>query len=392
METRAKSRAILRPKKAVTFEIKDKEPVEVPERDADTLKYYDRYMASDVNDKRKLQDEIMYQLFKNTKENKSTSPKIQDPIDHAPNKVQQADLLYMPTDDGYMYGLTVVDCGSRLTECQPLRDRTSKAVLEGLKEIYKRKVISIPSVRMEVDDGSEFKKDFADFFKKKEIFLRVAEPGRSRQQGLVENRNGLLARTLMRRMVAEELLTGVKSVEWVHYLPKLLKLMNDKYYQKKVTLTPEELMAPVKIDNQSRDLLENGTSVRIKLDKPVNHLTNRREHGGFRQGDVRWSIKPTTILRLQLIPGQPVLYKVKGKKALYTRNQIQIINETSRYPPSSVQFKFVIDKILKKKKVNGLFKYLVKWENEPADKATWESREQLLEDAPDVVEEFDKKK
>src|SRR5580698_5941219 len=61
-----------------------------------------------------------------------------------PNQVIQADLLFLPDDDGYKYCLTVVDLGSRLIEGEPIKNKEAKSVKEGFEAIFKRKVINMP--------------------------------------------------------------------------------------------------------------------------------------------------------------------------------------------------------------------------------------------------------
>ena len=171
----------------------------------DTEKYYSKFLVSDIKNKKKLQEHVLYQLFKKPK-NDIIAPEIISPEDHKPNQIHQADLLYLPVDEGYMYGLTVVDTGSRLTDCEPMKDKKALTTLNAIKKIYDRGIIKIPEISLEVDAGSEFKNIFSKYFKDKSINIRIAQTGRSRQQGLVESRNGSIANILLKRMVAEELL------------------------------------------------------------------------------------------------------------------------------------------------------------------------------------------
>ena len=352
----------------------------------DTDKYYTRFLTSDVKDKKKLKEHTLYQLFKKPK-NDVTAPQIISPEDHKPNQIHQADLLYLPVDTGYMYGLTVVDTGSRLTDCEPMKDKKALTTLNALKKIYDRGILKIPEISIEVDAGSEFKGVFAKYFKDKNINIRVAQTGRSRQQGLVESRNGSIASILLKRMVAEELLTKEKSIEWVYYLPKLITLINKHFYKKEIKLTSKQILADVKTDGPT-ELLEIGTSVRVQLDKPVNVINGERLTGKFRVGDIRWSMDPTKIERVQLIPNQPILYKLEGYEPLYTSEQLQVITK-SILPPKSVQKKFIVDKILEKKKIKNIIHYLIKWQD--YDKPTWEPRKTIIIDVPDMVKQFDAK-
>ena len=102
--------------------------------------------------KKKLQEHVLYQLFKKPK-NDDIAPEIISPVDHKPNQIHQADLLYLPADDGYMYGLTVVDTGSRLTDCEPIKDKKALTTLNAIKKIYDRGIIKLPEISLEVDSG-----------------------------------------------------------------------------------------------------------------------------------------------------------------------------------------------------------------------------------------------
>lgn len=362
----------------------------------DVANFYNRFMANDVKNKKLLNDEILYQLYRKVKhDKKDVAATITNPPDHTPNQIHQIDTLYMPYDGDYHLALTVVDTGSRLTDCEPMKSSKAVDALNALKRIYSRpkkeRILEKPTVSIEVDSGSEFKAEFKKYFQKEDIFFRVAQSGRSRQQGLVENRNGLIGRTLMRRMVAEELLTGEKSVEWIHYLPKLIKMMNERYYLKKVDLKVGEIMANPKYNNDSKELLNVGQLVRVQLDKPENVLNNKRLHGKFREGDIKFSLKTYKIDRMQMIPNQPIFYKLKGLNPLYTKSQLLPVSDAAKLPPRSVQNKFIIEKIIDKKKIKGLIHFLVKWKGEDEKFNTWEPRKVLIEDVPEMLKEFEAK-
>jgi IS30 family transposase len=143
------------------------------------------------------------------------------------NGSHQADLLFLPNDNGFKYCLVVVDLATRITDAQPLKNKTSKDVLEAMKKIYKGKYLKTPHY-LEVDAGAEFKDVFEKYFKTR-LTLRVKEAGRHQQQSVVETRNALLGRTLNKRMVAQEINTGEQSNEWVKFLPKVISAVNSHY-------------------------------------------------------------------------------------------------------------------------------------------------------------------
>ena len=356
--------------------------------------YYDKFFSSDVRktDRHLLKGELMYQLFQTPqKEERKYAVTTLDNTDHRPG-IQQMDIIYLPTDSSgkkkYKYGLTIVDCGSRDTACIPLQTHSSKEVVAKLKKLYKSKnILFKPPEQIEVDAGKEFQGEFIKYCKDNDIYLRVAQVGRSRQQALVESRNGVIARALLRNMVMTELNTQEESRDWVEYLKEVVVSLNKRYHREPVVLTPTEIMADPRIKPGS-ELLDNGTLVRVQLDKPIDFM-GRKLHGNtFRQGDIRWS-KPTTIIRAQIIPNQPVLYKLKGFNPLYTREQLQVVPAVSNLPPT--RNTYIIEKIIDKRKKSNRIEYLIKWQNYPDTANTWESRKELIKDGnTDIIKEFEK--
>ena len=84
-------------------------------------------------------------------------PKFDVPV---PNKVHQADLLYLPHDlpprsrETFKYALTVVDVASRFKEAEPLTTKEAREVVAALERIYSRSPVSWPKL-LQVDPGRE---------------------------------------------------------------------------------------------------------------------------------------------------------------------------------------------------------------------------------------------
>ena len=80
---------------------------------------------------------------------------------HVPNKVHQADLLYLPHDHQprsrktFKYALTVVDMASRYKDAEPLTTKEANEVARALERIYKRGPLRWPRL-LQVDPGREF--------------------------------------------------------------------------------------------------------------------------------------------------------------------------------------------------------------------------------------------
>ena len=71
------------------------------------------------------------------------------------NYAQQADLLFLPSDNGFKYALVVVDDHSKKCDAVPLRSKDNEAVLKAIIKIYNRGILKYPKV-LEIDSGSEF--------------------------------------------------------------------------------------------------------------------------------------------------------------------------------------------------------------------------------------------
>ena len=358
--------------------------------------YYDKFFSSDVRkeDRHLLKSELMYQLFQTPqKEERKYAVTTLRNEDHKPNIIHQMDLLYLPTDTStkkaYKYALGIVDLGSRDCMFLPLQTHSSKEVVAKLKKLYKPKnsLFKKPD-EIECDAGKEFQGEFAKYCKDNDIYLRVAQVARSRQNSVIEGLNSIVAKSLLRNMVMTELNTGEESRDWVEYLKELIPSLNKRYHRKPVVLTPTEIMADPRIKPGS-ELLNNGETCRVQLNKPID-LMGRKLHGNtFRQGDIRWSLKPTTIERVQIVPNQPVLYKLKGYNPLYTREQLQVVPAVSNLPP--LRNTYIIEKIIDKRKKSNRIEYLIKWQNYPDTANTWESRKELIKDGnTDIIKEFEK--
>lgn len=299
------------------------------------------------------------------------------------NGSHQADLLFLPDDNGYKYALVIVDLATRITDAEPIKTKTSKVVLEAIKKIYKRKYLKIPEY-LEVDSGKEFRGEFETYFKNKTT-IREKEPGRHRQQSVVETRNGLIGKTLNKRMVAEEVNTGVQSNDWVKFLPKVVESVNKFYTQKADHIDGNE---PIKGNKNTLQILPEGTMVRIQLDNPTNHLNNTRLYGKFRMGDVRWTKDPKPISQIYLRPDEPPMYKVgTNDNVAYTKNQLQVVKANEIRPNINLQTKFNVDRLIRRFKKGNKVMFRVKWSD---GSETDEPRSQLNKDIPQMIKDFEK--
>ena len=92
-----------------------------------------------------------------------------------PNKVHQADLLFLPHDrvrrKSFHYALTVVDVASCYKEAEPLTCKTAAEVADGLAWIYKRSPLRWPKL-LQVDPGREFMGSVSQLLEKLSVQVR----------------------------------------------------------------------------------------------------------------------------------------------------------------------------------------------------------------------------
>ena len=300
----------------------------------------------------------------------------------------QADLLFLPNDEGFKYLLVVVDPGSRLMDCIPLKSKDSETIIDAFERIHNNKIISKPKI-IQVDDGSEFKGRFKRWCEVNDIKLRVGEPGRHQQQALVETRNKAIGKIILERQLAEEMLTHEKSIEWTIIIPEVIENLNKKY-----GLNPAQIEKRIEaaenkgviITETNKDILPAGTKVRYLLDYPIDYLTKKKLHGKFRTGDIRWYPEPAVTKTVFIHPGLPPLYKISGRTNLFTREQLQVVSDNEKLPDATVQKKYIIEGIIGDKKIKNKTYYRVQWKG--YDAPTWEPEENLLKDVPDMIREY----
>ena len=125
-----------------------------------------------------------------------------------PNKVHQADLLFLPHDkvgrNTYKYALTVVDVASRFKEAQPLTSKDSTEVAEAFETIYARGPLKWPQM-LQVDPGREFMGAVTKEMENHKTSIRRGHPEIHRDQAIVERFNRTLAERLFGYQYAVEM-------------------------------------------------------------------------------------------------------------------------------------------------------------------------------------------
>ena len=339
-----------------------------------------------LKDLKILIDENENSLVKNITKIPPREPNKVMPHTNAPveNAVQQADLLFLPNDDGYRYLLVVVDIATRKVDAEPLKTKEAIEVKKAMEKIYKRKTLKKP-LRLEVDSGLEFEGAFSKFFNKTlKIVKKIV--GRHRQQSVVETKNYQIGKILNTRMLVEEINNDDTSRSWVDILPQVIQLINKNFSYKPKGADIDE---PIKTNKFSQDLLPVGTRVRVQLDNPVDYVNEKKLNGRFRAGDIRYSKSIHTITSFYLRPAQPPMYQLdNNKKVAYTKYQLQVVTDNEIRPSTKSQKKFTIQKLLKRYKYENRIVFDVLWED---GSKTIEPRVNLIKDIPLLIEQFESK-
>lgn len=241
---------------------------------------------------------------------------------YEPNLIEQADLLYLPSDNGYKYALVVVDNYSRKMDAVPLKSKLPLAVVKGFQKIFSRNIISLPKVKIEFDDGNEFKGEVTDYFTSKSIKIKRGVPNRHRMQSNVENKNKLIGDLIFGLQQIEEVKNPNKlNKKWVANLPRIIEELNKNAKPYKDKHPNNSLLT-----KENKDILNIGQLVRIKLDQPRELGTDKKLIGEFRSTDIRWSKEKYKITNIRLIPNQPPLYEIENhNKNVFTRQQLLVV-------------------------------------------------------------------
>ena len=159
-------------------------------------------------------------------------PKFDVPV---PNKVHQADLLYLPHDrlprsrKAFKYALTVVDVASRYKEAEPLTTKEAKEVATALERIHSRGPLKWPKL-LQVDPGREFLGAVNQLLSKHNVGVRRGRVDIHRDQAIVERFNRTLAERLFGHQYGVEmrLPEGQRSTAWVKRLPQVVAALNNE--------------------------------------------------------------------------------------------------------------------------------------------------------------------
>jgi hypothetical protein len=286
-----------------------------------------------------------------------------------PNKVHQADVLYMPYDKlgriTYLFCLNVVDVALRYKVSIPIgaysvKDRqrilTSKTIARALKEKYDNPECSLiwPETFL-TDKGPEFRGDCEKLMREHGVKIQKAE--NKNTMGIVERYNRTLWEKCGLSQDASDQLLPIteRSRAWVKNLQLIVEDINN-------SLTKQIGMAPaVAIEKESiiakpsysRDGPVGFDEEKLSGNMLVRYLLypSDQEGGRRRAGDLNWSPHIYYIRQSMVQKNQPVLYwleevpfglidnddyVVKRPKRSFVREELQVIPFDTELPPQWV--------------------------------------------------------
>ena len=261
-----------------------------------------------------------------------------------PNKVHQADLLFLPHDkvgrSTYKYALTVVDIASRFKEAQPLTSKNSDEVAKAFKTIYTRGPLKWPQI-LQVDPGREFMGAVTKEMENHKTSIRRGHPEIHRDQAIVERFNRTLAERLFGYQYAVEMRSneGQRSTEWVKRLPSVVSALNNQVTRligmKPATAIKEKAVVSQPATKYLRPVGKNEKKLPSIVLVRYLYQPGELEGGTKRATDPIWSLKVYNLERSFTKPDQPVLYYLHdGPKRGFVREELLVVPPNTTLPPA----------------------------------------------------------
>jgi len=315
---------------------------------------------------------------------------------HKEDYNMMADLISFPTSkEGYKYLFAIVDLYTLEFDCEPVKTKEAKEVLQAMLKCFKRKYINEPYASIATDGGSEFKGVFHKWVFDENIYHKVGIPYRHRQQSVIESLNRSITKIIMLYLnkKCKENNSREPYTNWVEILPAMRESLNNhrkrlfeklkkKYLDSDGELKEEHELLNQKITKYPKFKI--GQFVHWKLDYPENFNLEKQSTPAFRSGDYRYSTTTRKIKKLILMSSYPYYRYILEDKPDVSYSEYELI-------PAKVNYStYIVNKIIDKKTVKGKIYYKVWWLKELKKNATWEPKTNLIEDGlKDYVEFFE---
>jgi Integrase core domain len=128
----------------------------------------------------------------------------------------QMDLAFMPKYQGFSYFLLLIDVFSRHIYCEALKEKSAGQIKVAFEKIYEN--FQSPIYKLESDQGTEFIGN-KKYFKSKNIYFHTKV---QKHKASFAEHAIYLVKIKLYKILRNEL-----SQDWVHYLPIVVKSLND---------------------------------------------------------------------------------------------------------------------------------------------------------------------
>jgi Chromo (CHRromatin Organisation MOdifier) domain len=248
---------------------------------------------------------------------------------------------------GYRYMLNVIDVFSKYVWSIPLRDKKGTTVLDAFIQIVNESN-RIPK-HIWVDEGKEFyNKDITSWLKENNI-IRYSTHG-EHKSAVIERFNRTLKEMMWKRFTAEN------TRNWINMLDRLISDYNNRIHST-LGMTPTEASLKTNLTeaiqntlNKTRIILK--SKIKFKIDDRVRIS---RIKGLFEKGYLpNWSEALYIIDEVQKTV--PVTYKIKDSMGRIIEGSFY--NEELQKSDQEV---YRVEKVIRKKKIDGIDHAYVKW-------------------------------
>ena len=263
---------------------------------------------------------------------------------------------YTRVNKGYRYILVVLDTFSRYAWARPLKHKTGVEVAEAFKDIFRKS--GRKCKKLFCDRGTEFYntnlRRVLQANGNIELYSTSNEPKAAISERFI--------RTLRGKIESNYILT--QSTVWYDILPQLIHEYNTTRHRT-IKMTPEEASKPENSETVYHTLMsrsEGGPVVKFVAGDNVRISVHKRM---FEKGaTANWSEEVFEVS--EILPTRPITYRLRDLAG----EDIQggFYNEQLQNTDLSI---YRIDKVIRKRKRNGVNEVLVRWSGYPDKFDQW---------------------
>lgn len=333
-------------------------------------------LANPQSNRQRIKNDIFPRLITYTKYRTAKPPKVYNPyFVRTLRKVIQSDIIFMKDPNtmvranrGFQYILIVMDVFSRKIWARPLKKKDADSVKQELRNFFEQMVPFHREARFVIDRGTEFLNlNVLEMINNHGLTVTHPSDGHAAH---VERANLSLQRIIYQKMEQQ----GGKR-KWLDFLQPAVKIMNNRHHRI-IKMSPNEA-------EKKRNRLKVNYAMAIYRQKAHDKgYKNRKKSPSFKVGDrVRIKKEKKVFSRGYQQTFTTEVFKVKKvlNKLPVTMYTLQEWDEKEElegnfYAEELSLVKgdvFKIEKVIRRKNINGRMRAFVKWEGFPAKYNSW---------------------